>query len=127
MLRTMDGFTENFGNWHKPRQHAGVFLSETSYKTKTLHNQVCSVFGVAVIGYARVSTREQNPQSQAAELRADGAEQIFTDRGESSREAARGREELRTDRQDPWCQRSKHLPCNFGRKSLNHNDNQCYI
>lgn len=36
-----------------------------------------------------MSTREQNPQAQAAELRAAGAEQIFTDRGESSREAAR--------------------------------------
>lgn len=35
------------------------------------------------------STREQNPESQAAELRAAGAEQVFTDRGESSREAAR--------------------------------------
>lgn len=44
---------------------------------------------MAVIGYARVSTHEQNPESQAAELRAAGAEQIFTDRGESSREAAR--------------------------------------
>ncbi|WP_239543475.1 recombinase family protein [Glutamicibacter sp. FR1] len=44
---------------------------------------------MAVIGYARVSTREQNPQAQAAELRAAGAEQIFTDCGESSREAAR--------------------------------------
>ena len=44
---------------------------------------------MAVIGYARVSTREQNPQAQAAELRAAGAEQVFTDRGESSREAAR--------------------------------------
>lgn len=44
---------------------------------------------MAVIGYARVSTREQNPESQAAELRAAGAGQIFTDRGESSREAAR--------------------------------------
>ncbi|MFC0420799.1 recombinase family protein [Glutamicibacter ardleyensis] len=27
---------------------------------------------MAVIGYARVSTREQNPQAQAAELRAAG-------------------------------------------------------
>lgn len=44
---------------------------------------------MAVIGYARVSTREQNPQAQEAELRAAGAEQIFTNRGESRREAAR--------------------------------------
>lgn len=36
-----------------------------------------------------LDTREQNPQAQAAELLAAGAEQIFTDRGESSREAAR--------------------------------------
>lgn len=44
---------------------------------------------MAVIGYARVSTREQNPQAQAAELRAAGAEQVFTDRGESSRDTER--------------------------------------
>lgn len=44
---------------------------------------------MAVIGYARVSTREQNPESQAAELRAAGADEVFSDRGESSREAAR--------------------------------------
>lgn len=38
-----------------------------------------------VIGYARVSTREQNPQSQEAELRAAGATRVYVDRGESSR------------------------------------------
>lgn len=38
-----------------------------------------------IIGYARVSTREQNPASQEAELRADGAEKVFVDHGESSR------------------------------------------
>lgn len=38
-----------------------------------------------IIGYARVSTREQNPASQEAELRAEGAEKVFVDHGESSR------------------------------------------
>lgn len=38
-----------------------------------------------IIGYARVSTREQNPAAQTAELRAEGAERVFVDHGESSR------------------------------------------
>lgn len=40
---------------------------------------------MAIIGYGRVSTREQNPQSQQAELEAAGAEKVFIDHGESSR------------------------------------------
>jgi DNA invertase Pin-like site-specific DNA recombinase len=39
----------------------------------------------SVIGYARVSTREQNPAAQEAELRAAGAVRVFVDHGESSR------------------------------------------
>ncbi|WP_102510733.1 recombinase family protein [Sanguibacter massiliensis] len=38
-----------------------------------------------VVGYARVSTREQNPEAQEAELRAAGASRVFVDHGESSR------------------------------------------
>ncbi|WP_250444029.1 recombinase family protein [Actinotalea sp. C106] len=38
-----------------------------------------------VVGYARVSTREQNPDAQGAELRAAGAVRVFVDHGESSR------------------------------------------
>lgn len=38
-----------------------------------------------VVGYARVSTREQNPAAQEAELRAAGASRVFVDHGESSR------------------------------------------
>lgn len=41
------------------------------------------------VGYARVSTREQNPESQEAALRAAGCERVFVDRGESSRIADR--------------------------------------
>lgn len=39
----------------------------------------------AVIGYARVSTREQNPAAQESELLAAGASRVFTDHGESSK------------------------------------------
>lgn len=42
-----------------------------------------------VVGYARVSKREQNPAAQEAELRAAGASQVFVDHGESSRIANR--------------------------------------
>jgi len=38
-----------------------------------------------VIGYARVSTREQNTAAQEAELRTAGAVRVFVDHGESSR------------------------------------------
>jgi DNA invertase Pin-like site-specific DNA recombinase len=44
---------------------------------------------VSVVGYARVSTKDQNPEAQEAELRAAGAERVFVDRGESSRVADR--------------------------------------
>jgi DNA invertase Pin-like site-specific DNA recombinase len=40
---------------------------------------------MTVVGYARVSKREQNPEAQEAELRAAGAERVFVDHGESSR------------------------------------------
>ena len=39
----------------------------------------------STVGYARVSTREQNSEAQEAELRAAGATRVFVDRGESSR------------------------------------------
>ena len=42
-----------------------------------------------VVGYARVSKREQNPAAQDAELRAAGAVRVFVDHGESSRIADR--------------------------------------
>jgi DNA invertase Pin-like site-specific DNA recombinase len=38
-----------------------------------------------VVGYARVSTREQDPAAQDAELRDAGAARVFIDHGESSR------------------------------------------
>ena len=44
---------------------------------------------MTIVGYARVSTREQNPAAQEAELRAAGAERVFVDHGESSRAADR--------------------------------------
>ena len=42
-----------------------------------------------IIGYARVSTREQSTEAQEAELSAFGAVRVFADRGESSRVADR--------------------------------------
>lgn len=39
----------------------------------------------AVIGYARVSRREQNPAAQEADLKGAGATRVFVDHGESSR------------------------------------------
>ena len=42
-----------------------------------------------VVGYARVSKREQNPAAKEAELRAAGASRVFVDHGESSRRADR--------------------------------------
>lgn len=38
-----------------------------------------------VIGYARVSTREQDPQAQESELHAAGAVRVYVDHGQSSR------------------------------------------
>lgn len=40
---------------------------------------------MTIIGYARVSTREQNPEAQQTELQRANAERIFVDHGESSR------------------------------------------
>lgn len=44
---------------------------------------------MGMIGYARVSTKDQSAEAQEAELRAAGAERVFTDHGESSRRADR--------------------------------------
>ncbi|MGP5254179.1 recombinase family protein [Brachybacterium alimentarium] len=43
----------------------------------------------ALIGYARVSRRGQNPEAQVAELYRAGAERVYVDHGESSRVAHR--------------------------------------
>ena len=43
----------------------------------------------ALIGYARVSTREQDPGTQEDALRSAGAVRVFTDHGESSRRTDR--------------------------------------
>lgn len=40
---------------------------------------------MALIGYGRVSTRDQSPAAQEAELREAGCERVFIDHGESSR------------------------------------------
>lgn len=41
------------------------------------------------IGYARVSTDDQHPEAQETELRAAGAERVYTDHGVSGRKASR--------------------------------------
>ncbi|HEX2319879.1 MAG TPA: recombinase family protein [Streptosporangiaceae bacterium] len=45
--------------------------------------------GMAMIGYARVSTGDQNPESQTARLRDRGCAKVFTDLGVSGKLAAR--------------------------------------
>ena len=40
---------------------------------------------MSVVGYARVSTKDQSPAAQVAELELAGAERVFVDHGESSR------------------------------------------
>jgi len=44
---------------------------------------------MAKIGYARVSTSDQNPEAQAARLREHGCLRVFTDRGVTGRLASR--------------------------------------
>lgn len=44
---------------------------------------------MSVVGYARVSTRDQSTDSQVAALTQSGAERIFVDHGQSSRTASR--------------------------------------
>jgi DNA invertase Pin-like site-specific DNA recombinase len=44
---------------------------------------------MTVIGYARVSTRDQNPDQQKAALTTAGVERLFVDRGESSTKTSR--------------------------------------
>ena len=48
-----------------------------------------AVMAEHILGYARVSTRDQNPAQQEAALKAAGAERIFVDHGESSRKVSR--------------------------------------
>lgn len=50
--------------------------------TEKMHN-------TTFVGYARVSTRDQNPESQTTALRDAGCERVFVDHGESSRIADR--------------------------------------
>jgi len=45
--------------------------------------------GMAKIGYARVSTSDQNPEAQAARLREHGCMRVFTDHGVTGRLASR--------------------------------------
>jgi DNA invertase Pin-like site-specific DNA recombinase len=44
---------------------------------------------MAMIGYARVSTSDQNPEAQTARLRGHGCMRVFTDRGVTGRLASR--------------------------------------
>jgi DNA invertase Pin-like site-specific DNA recombinase len=44
---------------------------------------------MAMIGYARVSTTDQNPEAQVARLRAHGCSRVFTDQGITGKLASR--------------------------------------
>ena len=50
---------------------------------------VRTLAGMAMIGYARVSTSDQNPEAQAARLRAHGCARVFSDHGVTGRLASR--------------------------------------
>lgn len=56
---------------------------------------------MTLIGYARVSTRDQNPASQVAELEAAGCTRVYVDHGESSRHAQRPQWLACLDRLEP--------------------------
>src|SRR5262249_11558486 len=45
------------------------------------HRVLLDTAGMAMIGYARVSTSDQNPEAQAARLRMHGCLRVFTDHG----------------------------------------------
>lgn len=55
----------------------------------SLVNRLCYTFAMSNIGYARVSMREQNDDSQVDELMAAGCEKVFVDRGVSGKLAKR--------------------------------------
>ena len=66
-------------------RHARRHHPKLSPETISHRNPTATVFGVTSIGYARVSTRDQDPASQERELKAAGCERVFVDHGESSR------------------------------------------
>jgi DNA invertase Pin-like site-specific DNA recombinase len=68
------------------RDTPGSRVPKLCAECDSCRNARANVFGMsAIVGYARVSTKEQSPDAQTAELRAAGAERVFVDRGESSR------------------------------------------
>jgi DNA invertase Pin-like site-specific DNA recombinase len=56
---------------------------------------------VARIGYARVSTREQNPEAQTDRLKADGCTRVYVDHGASGAKASRPEWDKALDRLEP--------------------------
>ncbi len=49
---------------------------------------VRTLAGMAMIGYARVSTSDQNPEAHAARLREHSCTRVFTDHGVTGRLAS---------------------------------------
>jgi DNA invertase Pin-like site-specific DNA recombinase len=66
-------------------RHARRHQPKPSTETVSHLNRAATVFGMTSIGYARVSTRDQDPAAQQRELEAAGCTKVFVDHGESSR------------------------------------------
>jgi DNA invertase Pin-like site-specific DNA recombinase len=80
----------------RPGRHARRHQPKLPTETDSHRNSTGYVFGMAqtasdragtpnLVGYARVSTRDQEPGSQESALRAAGCSRVFVDHGESSR------------------------------------------
>ena len=77
------------GSRHAARTSTETIHRNLSEPKRTVHRFRYGLVMSNIIGYARVSTREQSAEAQEAELSAYGAVRVFTDRGESSRVADR--------------------------------------
>jgi len=73
------------GRQRMVRRHARLGVSETRVRNPVSHQRACRTFSVRspamshLLGYARVSTAEQDPALQDAALRKAGCARVWTD------------------------------------------------